>query len=267
MVDEPLPYFDPEDVPDYSRLHRLDGRRFVVLGAGPGLGRQTAHALRANGARLVCVDRLRDRAEKVANEVSGLAIHADATKRGELEAAFARAEDELSGIDGVVDVIGGNTQRSLLEATDDDWDAVFAVSFRHAALAVQYGGRAITRAGGGTMAFVSSALAYGTAPDCGAYSSAKAALGGLVRSAALELGPAGIRINAVAPTLIASPGTLGAGPPGQAANHVRASAAATPTRRINSTRDIASVLLFLSSELSSNISGQTIGISGGRPIL
>jgi NAD(P)-dependent dehydrogenase (short-subunit alcohol dehydrogenase family) len=261
----PLPYYDPLDLPDYSRMVRLDGRRFVVMGSGGGLGRHVAHAVRANGARVVCIDLYPDRADRVAAEVSGLGIGADASVRSEFEEALSRAEDELGGIDGLVDVIGANPQRMLLEATDEDWQAAFDVCLRPAALAVQIGGAAIARAGGGTMAFVSSSLAFGSVPGSGPYSAAKAALVSLVRSAAVELGPLGIRVNAVAPTTMASYRALyeGAGVEARRARMI-AAAKATATGRVNSTRDVASVLLFLSCELSGNISGETISITGGR---
>ncbi len=260
---EPTPYFDPLDVPDYSRMVRLDGRRFVVMGSGPGLGRQVAHAVRANGARVVCIDRFPDRAEQVAAEVSGLGIGADVSVRSELEAALARAEDELGGIDGLVDLIGLNPETTLLEATDDDWQKAFDFCLRPAALAVQIGGAAIARAGGGTMAFVSSSLAFGSVPGSGPYSAAKAALVSLVRSAAVELGPLGIRVNAVALTTMATYYPLYEGDVEAGRARMVVAAKATATGRVNSTRDVASVLLFLSCELSGNISGQTIAINGG----
>lgn len=267
MTTEPAPYSDPDAVPDYARMLRLDGRRFVVLGSGPGLGRQAAHALRANGARVACIDRAPGRADRVASEVSGIGIRADATVREDLEAALGRAEDELSGIDGLVDVIGGNRQQSLLDASDQDWQTVFDLSFRPAVLAVQLGGRAIARAGGGTMAFVSSSLAFTSLPSNAAYSAAKSALCSLVRSAAVEFGPLGIRVNAVAPSIIATPVWFERLGQEVAHRQMTAAARATPTRRVNSPADVAGALLFLSSELSGNISGEIISISGGQHVM
>ena len=86
----------------------------------------------------------------------------------------------------------------------------------------------------------------------------------LVRSAAVELGPLGIRVNAVAPTTMATYGPLYRNNVEAGRARMVAAAKATATGRVNSTRDVASVLLFLSCELSGNISGETISITGGR---
>ena len=76
---------DDSPVPDYANRLRLDDRRFVVIGAGQGIGRQTAHALAANGARLLCVDVDPDLAEDIAGEVGGTAWSGDATQRADVE--------------------------------------------------------------------------------------------------------------------------------------------------------------------------------------
>ena len=71
---------DQSDVPDYCALQRLDGRVYAVVGAGRGIGRQTAHALRQAGADLVCIDSDLDRVRIVASEVQGMALQLDATR-------------------------------------------------------------------------------------------------------------------------------------------------------------------------------------------
>src|ERR1700737_2887272 len=106
---------DDSEVPDYASMVRLDGRRFIVLGAGNGIGRQTAHALASVGARLVCVDRDGDLAHDVADEVGGTPWVGDATRRAEMERLFSEGPAVLGGLDGVVDIIGMSHYASLLD--------------------------------------------------------------------------------------------------------------------------------------------------------
>lgn len=97
---------DPGPVPDYPVLVRLDGKRFVVVGAGLGIGRQTTHALALSGASVVCVDREEKRADAVAAETGGLAVTGDMTSDPDVSDLFALTRDRLGGLDGVVDIIG-----------------------------------------------------------------------------------------------------------------------------------------------------------------
>ena len=130
---------DTSPVPDYASLHRLDGRVFVLLGAGNGIGRQTAHALTAAGARVLCVDVDKDRADAVAAETGGVAYVADVTRREEVRELFAYPTRELGPIGGVVDIVGMARYEGLDRLSDESWDWHFSLVLRHAWLAVQYG--------------------------------------------------------------------------------------------------------------------------------
>src|SRR5688572_11642668 len=94
---------DDTPVPDYPGLLRLDGKRFVVVGAGQGIGRQTSHALASVGARLICVDNREDLANEIAEEVGGVPCVAEATKREDADKAVALCVSEFGGIDGLAD--------------------------------------------------------------------------------------------------------------------------------------------------------------------
>ena len=113
---------DDTPVPDYANMLRLDGRRIVVLGAGQGIGRQTSHALAANGARTFCVDVDEGLANEIAEETGGIAWSGDATDRASMERLFADAEQQLGGVDGVVDIIGISRYHDLVDASDEEWD-------------------------------------------------------------------------------------------------------------------------------------------------
>ena len=220
---------DDTPVPDYPGLLRLDGRRFVLIGAGQGIGRQAAHALSSVGAKVFCVDVDPGLAGEIAEEVGGVAGSGDATARADAERLFDEAQSALGGLDGVVDIVGMARYANLVELTDDDWNWHFDICLRHAYLAMQLGGRALSAGGGGAMVFVASVSGITSAPRHSAYGAAKAGLMSLVRTGAVELGPSKVRVNAVAPGVVWTP----ASPPSWA---TRGANATSRTRRCAGSR-------------------------------
>src|SRR5919201_6537796 len=97
---------DDTPVPSYPDRLRLDGRAFVVVGAGQGIGRQASHALAQAGARVFCIDNQEALAKEIADEIGGAAWVADARDRGDVEASVDAAVTELGRIDGLVDIVG-----------------------------------------------------------------------------------------------------------------------------------------------------------------
>jgi NAD(P)-dependent dehydrogenase (short-subunit alcohol dehydrogenase family) len=242
----------------------LDGRAFVVLGAGAGIGMATAQALAGAGAQVLCVDRDADLAAEVSHAVNGVPLAADVTQRSEMERIFACARTKLSApLTGLVDIVGIASFGPLTGATDETWNEQFDTVLRHAYLAIQLGGEAIAQAGGGTMVFIGSLSGYRSISNRGAYGAAKAALHQLVRNAAHELGPRNVRVNAVAPGLVRTP-RLVASLPAEAWARIEQ---AIPLRRIATPEDIANTILFLSSDLSSVISGAVIPVDGALGVV
>jgi NAD(P)-dependent dehydrogenase (short-subunit alcohol dehydrogenase family) len=239
---------------------RLDGRRIVVIGAGQGIGRQATHALASAGARVVCVDRDGDLAADVAAEVDGVPWIGDVIERDEVERLFDDADTALGGVDGIVDIVGMAQYAGLLDGLDDAlWQWHQDICLRHVYLAVQIGGRKLRDAGGGSMVFVASVSGITGAPEHAAYGAAKAGVMSLVRSAAVELGPHGIRVNAVAPGVVWTPRVSGyLGEAGRQRNSDNA-----PLGRVALPADIAASILFLTSELAGYVSGQTLCVDGG----
>jgi NAD(P)-dependent dehydrogenase (short-subunit alcohol dehydrogenase family) len=250
---------DDSPVPDYQARLRLDGRSFVVLGAGQGIGRQATHALAGAGARTFCVDREEGLAEDVAAEVDGLPWAGDATDRADVERLFADATGALGRVDGIVDIVGMARYARLLDTDDESWAWHHDIVLRHAYLALNVGGRAMAETGGGSVVFVASVSGLTGAPLHAAYGAAKAGLVALVKSAAVELGPSRVRVNAVAPGMVWTPRVSSyVGEEGRQRNVDN-----TPLRRVALPEDIAAALLFFASDLSSYVTGQTLVVDGG----
>jgi NAD(P)-dependent dehydrogenase (short-subunit alcohol dehydrogenase family) len=250
---------DDTAVPDYPARLRLDGRRFVVIGAGQGIGRQAAHALASVGARCFCVDVDADLADDIAKEVDGVAGVGDATQRPDAERLFDEAATALGGLDGIVDIVGMARFEDVLALSDEDWNWHFDICIRHAFLATQIGGRLLVANGGGAIVFVASVSGITSAPRHAAYGAAKAGLMSFVRTAAVELGPSGVRVNAVAPGVVWTPRVSGyLGEEGRTRNEAN-----TPLRRVAQPSDIAAGLLFLASDLAGYVTGQTLVVDGG----
>ena len=250
---------DDSPVPDYGDRLRLVDRRFIVIGAGQGIGRQATHALVQQGAKVMCVDVEQDRADEIAEEVGGVGWSGDATDRAEVERLFADTQEELGGVDGVIDIVGMAQYAGFLDVDDDNWQWHHDIVLRHAYLAMNIGGRIMAEGDGGVMVFVASVSGISSAPLHSAYGVFKAGLMSLVRTAAVELGPKGVRINAVAPGMVWTPRVSSyVGEEGKAANVEN-----TPLRRVALPEDIASPLLFMASDLSSYVNGQTLVVDGG----
>ena len=236
---------------------RLDGRRFVVVGAGQGIGRQASHALASSGAKLVCVDNRDDLAKEIADEVGGVPRVADATKRDDANETIDFAVSELGGLDGIVDIVGMARYVDAVETSDEDWNWTFDIVLKHAFVFSQAAAKAMKD--GGSMVFVASVSGISSAPRHAAYGSAKAALMSWVRSLAVELGPQKIRVNAVAPGVVWTPRiSQFLGEKGRKLQSDNA-----PLGRVAEPADIASGILFLSSDLASYVTGQTLVVDGG----
>jgi NAD(P)-dependent dehydrogenase (short-subunit alcohol dehydrogenase family) len=250
---------DDSVVPEYTGLLRLDGKGAVVVGAGQGIGRQTTHALAQAGARVFCIDNQEALAKEIADEVGGIPWSCDARERGEVEDAVAAARRELGRIDCLVDIVGMAKYVALLETSDEDWDWTDGMVLRHAFLFSQYAGKAMVEDGGGAMCFVASVSGLTSAPNHAAYGVAKAGLMSLVRSTAVELGPSGVRSNAVAPGMVWTP-RISQFVPEELKKRNEEN---TPLRRVALPADIAAAALFLVSDLAAYVTGQTLTVDGG----
>lgn len=246
---------------EYSTALNLSGRGFVILGAGGGgIGTQTCIALASAGAQLLCVDYRQEQAEEIAALTGGVAHVADVSSRNEMQSVFDKAASVFERrLLGVVDIVGVASMGPIPSFDDAAIQRQFDVVFRHALLATQIGAPMIAANGGGTMTFVGSISGMLGVANQALYGMAKAALHHLVRQAAVEFGPAGVRFNAVAPGFVKTP-RLNAAIPAETWQSI---ARNIPLRRVADPADIAKAALFLSSDLAAYVTANVLTLDGG----
>jgi len=239
-------------------------KALVIGGGGGGIGRSVTRGLAAEGARIAVADVDRNRAEEAAAEVGGVALAADVRVDDEVEAVVARAARELTGLDVVITVVGGQLAfvppASVHETPAADWDLMFDLNVRYVATAVRAAIRCFLAQGGdGTIVSTSSIAGLAASPRQSAYGAAKAALASLARSVAAEYGRHGIRMNVVACGPISTPVARTA--------QAGLSWDWIPLGRPGTPEEVSDAVVFLASSRSSYISGQTIVLDGGATAL
>jgi len=246
---------------------RLAGKVAIVTGAGsrgPGLGngKATAMLFAREGARVLCVDLVKERA----NETLGLirpeggeadAFAADVTRADDCRAMVAAAVERWGGLDVLHNNVGIESRTDLLDTTEEEWDRTLRVDLTSMFLAIKSAVPALAARGGGSVICVSS-VAGMRGVGRTAYAAAKAGVIGLVRSVAGQLGPQGIRVNAIAPGLGWTPMVESRGP--EAREQRRR---ASPLGTEGTAWDVAWGAVYLASDESRWVTGQTLVIDAG----
>lgn len=245
---------------------RLKDKVAIVTGAGQGIGRGIALALAREGAKVVVSD-ISDKASEVVKEIEdlgseALAVKADVRDSGKTEEMAKAAIDKFGRIDILVNNAGIYPFKPLIEMTEGDWDRVLGVNLKgvfNCTKAVLP--KMIEQKSGSIINISSIAGSVVGYSNLVHYSASKAGMLGFTRAAALELAQYGIRVNAIAPGAVETPGTkaLGEEPLKQIEQTI-------PLRRIGQPEDIANLVVFLASDESSYITGQLIIADGGLTI-
>jgi NAD(P)-dependent dehydrogenase (short-subunit alcohol dehydrogenase family) len=245
----------------------LQNGKVLVTGAGSGIGRAIALAAAGAGAAVAVNDIDADRARETCEEVSAagggaFAVAGDVSTRDGARAVVEDAIGQLGGLTALANNVG-LVRGGALESLDaDTWHFVFNVDLDSALFCSQAALGAL-RASNGCIVNTSSLVAYFPAPGAGAYNAAKAALSSLTEQMALEWGPSGVRVNAVAPGLVS--GTRFT--PNSTDEAIQAKRQpVVPLRRTGQAEDIALVVVFLMSDAARYVTGQVIRVDGGLGI-
>jgi 3-oxoacyl-[acyl-carrier protein] reductase len=244
---------DPSDI-------LLTGRVAVVTGGGEGIGRGIAEGLAAFGASVAIWERSNETCTSAAEAIGGLGIVTDVRDSEQVDAALQRTTTELGIPSILVNNAGGVFSSPLLETSENGWDALYRSNLRHVLLCTQRVARVLVDAGRpGSVINVTSIEGVRAAPGYAAYAAAKAAVINYTKTAALELAPHDIRVNALAPDLTVTEGLLRVSPGGlpPSAGHM------IPMGRLGSVDEMAGAAVFLASDMSRYITGQTIHVDGG----
>ena len=246
-------------------MERLDGQVAVVTGGARGIGLGIATVLRAEGADVVIADVDGEAAAETASRLSGtgehaIAVRADVTEQADVGNMAAAAVSRWGRIDILAANAGIYPHIPLSDLAVADWNRVMAINVTGAMLAIQASVPAMTEQGYGRIVLTSSITGSIVGqPGYTHYGASKAAMLGLMRSAALELAAAGITVNAVLPGNIRTPGFAELG-----AEHERRMLAAIPANRFGEPADVGWAVRFLASREAAYITGQTLIIDGGQ---
>ncbi|MGW6199766.1 SDR family NAD(P)-dependent oxidoreductase [Kribbella sp. NPDC055110] len=250
---------------EYANLFRLDGRHAVVIGAGSGIGRESALALAAHGARVTCADRDLTAARETAGPgTAGRGTSGVGMAAYELDVlddlAIERAVVELDPVDVLVFTAATNVRKRILDYTSEEFDRVVSLNLRASFQLIRAFGRGMAARGSGSIIGFSSIRGTTVEPGQSVYAATKAGLVQLLRTAAAELGPSGVRANAIAPGVVETPLTA----------QIKADkswydayAQKGALGRWAHPSELAGAVVYLASDASSFVTGSVLAVDGG----
>lgn len=253
--------------PETNKNFSLSDQVALVTGAARGIGRATALALAQAGADIaVNYQHSREAAEALAGELStagvkSVLVQGDVADSAQVSDMVGKAEAALGGISILVNNAGITRDGLVMRMSDEDFDAVIATSLRGAFLCSKAVVRGMMKARSGSIINVSSVIGRRGNAGQANYAAAKAGLVGLTKSLARELGPRGVRVNAVAPGYVATDMTSEL--PEKMKEQIMGN---TPLGRLASPEEIAAVIAFLASPAAAYITGAVIPVDGGLGI-
>jgi 2-hydroxycyclohexanecarboxyl-CoA dehydrogenase len=232
-----------------------DQKVAVVTGGGSGIGKAIVDRLSADGYRVAIFD-------LQASEAPHSYV-VDVTDRAQIDAALKSVNEELGPVAILVNSAGLDGFKPFLKISFEQWQRVINVNLHGVFHMIQAVLPEMIEAGWGRIVNISSSSTHSGTPYMTHYVSAKSGVNGLTKSLALEYGPAGVTVNAIPPGFIDTPMLRSAEQRGNLGD-IEKTIAATPVRRIGKPEDIAATCAFLVSEEAGYITGQIIGVNGGR---
>jgi len=242
----------------------------IVTGAGSGIGRAIANRLAGDGHAVAVVDLNLEAAETVAGEISRSGLRAvayggvDVSDRAQVDAAVRRVETEMGPPLVLVNNAGVSGFKQFMDITDEKWNRIMEVNLNGPFYCTQAVVPGMIEASWGRIVNISSSSAQSGQPYMVHYVTSKAGLIGFTKALALELGPKGITVNTIPPGMVDTPMLRASEERGLLGGTVEDSAERTPVRRAGKPEDIAYACSFLVSEEASYVTGQVIGVNGGR---
>jgi NAD(P)-dependent dehydrogenase (short-subunit alcohol dehydrogenase family) len=246
-------------------LFRLDGKTVAVVGAASGIGEAVALAAARQGARVACLDVEGGKVAEVAARITRTGGQADSStvdirKGGDVEKAFDEIKNEYGSLDVVVCTPSINVRKKLLQYSEEEFDRVVTLNLRGSFNVLRAAGRIMTAQGRGSIILFSSIRSLVVEPGQAVYAATKAGIVQLVRTAASEFGPSGVRVNAVAPGVVDTPLTA---PIKANAEWYGAYSAKSVLGRWAKPDEIAAPTIFLASDAASYVTGSVLFVDGG----
>jgi NAD(P)-dependent dehydrogenase (short-subunit alcohol dehydrogenase family) len=248
---------------------QLDGKVAIVTGGGRGIGRAIACLLAAEGAAVVVAARTPAEGEETVALIRQAGSQAkfiptDVSQNAQVRNLVAETIHAYGRLDALVNNAGINGSLKPLEETSEaEWDQVIDTNLKGCYLGMRYAIPHLRAAGRGSIVNVSSVLAEQTLPGCTAYTASKAAIIGLTKAIALEVGRDGIRVNCILPGSIDTPMLWEGLTEAERINVEPVVADSAPLGKVGKPEDIARVALFLVSDVSSFMTGAPVLVDGG----
>lgn len=252
----------------YLPSFQLTGKTAVVTGGGRGIGRALAIGLAEAGADVAILSRTKKELVETAAEIEktgrrAYPIEADLTKREDIEAAVREIVEETGQIHILVNNAGMNIRTPALEVTDEEWHQIVETNLHSAFMMTQAAAREMKKSGGGNIINISSVGGHVALRTGVVYAATKAGLIQMTKTLATEWAQYGIRVNAIGPWYFKTPLTEKLLADEDYLNDILAQ---TPMKRVGELRDLVGPTVFLASEASGYVTGQTLFVDGGMTI-
>lgn len=245
---------------------RLEGKVAVITGGNSGIGRAIAERFHAQGASVTIFGRTEETLDETLDMIGGeddsLAVQGDVTNPDDLDALYAAVEERFGRVDILVANAGVGEMGPFDSVDEETFDQMTDVDFKGSFFTVQKALPLLSD--GGSVMFTTTSATEMVLPEMVVYAAAKSALNSLTRTLAVELGSRGIRVNAISPGPIETPGLERLGiPTEQVTEEMGQLAEQTPLNRFGQPDEIAGVALFLASDDASYVTGAKINADGG----